>query len=96
MNDNPEATADRPHRETDGAWVTGDEPMTGARASYLKTPSEQHHQSEAFDEGPIKAEASKRIGVSKGGKSKIAGKAKQLIGEVTGDADLFEDGRKQS
>jgi hypothetical protein len=40
-------------------WVTGDEPMTGAQASYLKTLSEE--AGEAFDEGLSKAEASKRI-----------------------------------
>jgi hypothetical protein len=42
-------------------WVTGDEPMTGAQASYLKTLSEQAHDEQAFDEGLSKAEASKRI-----------------------------------
>jgi hypothetical protein len=42
-------------------WVTGDEPMTGAQASYLKTLSEQAHQPEAFAEGLTKAEASERI-----------------------------------
>ena len=31
-------------------WVTGDEPMTGAQASYLKTLSKQAHQPGAFDE----------------------------------------------
>jgi hypothetical protein len=40
-------------------WTTGDEPMTGAQASYLKTLSEEAH--EAFDAGLSKAEASKRI-----------------------------------
>jgi uncharacterized damage-inducible protein DinB len=40
-------------------WTTGDEPMTGAQASYLKTLSEEAH--EAFDESLSKAEASKRI-----------------------------------
>jgi hypothetical protein len=40
-------------------WVTGDEPMTGAQASYLKTLNEEAH--EEFDEGLSKAEASKRI-----------------------------------
>jgi hypothetical protein len=41
-------------------WVSGDEPMTGAQASYLKTLSEEAH--EEFDgEGLSKAEASKRI-----------------------------------
>ena len=42
-------------------WVSGDEPMTGAQASYLKTLSEQAHDSNAFAEGLSKAEASKRI-----------------------------------
>jgi hypothetical protein len=42
-------------------WVTGDEPMTGAQKSYLKTLSEQVHQPEAFAEDLSKAEASKRI-----------------------------------
>jgi hypothetical protein len=41
-------------------WVSGDEPMTGAQASYLKTLSEQAHAPEAYD-GLTKAEASKRI-----------------------------------
>ena len=40
-------------------WVTGDEPMTGAQASYLKTLSEQ--AGEPFDESLSKAAASKRI-----------------------------------
>jgi hypothetical protein len=42
-------------------WVSGDDPMTGAQASYLKTLSEQAQQPEAFEEGLSKAEASKRI-----------------------------------
>ena len=40
-------------------WVTGDEPMTGAQASYLRTLSEQ--AGEDFDQGLTKAEASRRI-----------------------------------
>jgi len=40
-------------------WVTGDEPMTGAQKSYLKTLSDQ--ASEPFDESLNKADASKRI-----------------------------------
>ena len=40
-------------------WTTGDEPMTGAQRSYLKTLSEEAH--EPFDENLTKAEASKRI-----------------------------------
>jgi hypothetical protein len=40
-------------------WTTGDEPMTGAQASYLKTLSDE--ADEPFEEGLSKAEASKRI-----------------------------------
>jgi Protein of unknown function (DUF3072) len=40
-------------------WVTGDEPMTGAQASYLRTLSEE--AGEGFDESLTKAEASRRI-----------------------------------
>jgi hypothetical protein len=40
-------------------WVTGDETMTGAQASYLKTLSEE--AGEAFDPNLTKAEASLRI-----------------------------------
>jgi len=42
-------------------WVTGDEPMTGAQASYLKTLSEEAHDDGAFADDLTKAEASKRI-----------------------------------
>ena len=40
-------------------WVTGDEAMTGAQASYLRTLSQEAN--EPFDENLTKAEASKRI-----------------------------------
>ena len=40
-------------------WVTGDEPMTGAQASYLQTLSQEAN--EEFDETLTKAQASKRI-----------------------------------
>ena len=40
-------------------WVTGDEPMTGAQASYLRTLSQE--AGEEFDESITKAEASQRI-----------------------------------
>jgi hypothetical protein len=42
-------------------WVTGDEPMTGAQHSYLKTLSEKVHDPDAYAEDLSKAEASKRI-----------------------------------
>ena len=40
-------------------WTTGEETMTGAQASYLKTLSEE--AGEPFDDTLTKAEASKRI-----------------------------------
>jgi hypothetical protein len=40
-------------------WTTGDQPMTGAQRSYLKTLSEE--AKEPFEDGLTKAEASKRI-----------------------------------
>ena len=40
-------------------WTTGDEPMTGAQKSYLKTLSEE--AKEEFDDSLTKADASKRI-----------------------------------
>lgn len=64
------STADNPKRNPDPAsntekdpddWVSGNEPMTGAQASYLKTLSEQAHQPAAYQTDLTKAEASKRI-----------------------------------
>src|ERR1043165_4872776 len=40
-------------------WTTGDEPMTGAQRSYLKTLSDE--AGEELDENLTKAQASKRI-----------------------------------
>jgi len=51
----PGSNTEKPVEE----WTTGDEPMTGAQASYLKTLSEE--AGEAFDPNLTKAEASKRI-----------------------------------
>lgn len=42
-------------------WTTGDDPMTDAQASYLKTLSEQAGKPDAFAQDLSKAEASKRI-----------------------------------
>jgi hypothetical protein len=54
------ATADTGNMEKDPAdWVTGDEPMTGAQQSYLKTLSQEAN--EPFDPDISKAEASRRI-----------------------------------
>lgn len=54
-NPDPNSNTEKPVED----WVTGDEPMTGAQASYLKTLSEE--AGEAFDPDLTKAEASKRI-----------------------------------
>ena len=52
--------ADQSNMEKDpDTWTTGDEPMTGAQRSYLKTLSEE--AKEPLDEELTKAEASKRI-----------------------------------
>jgi hypothetical protein len=53
----PVSNAEKPVDE----WTTGDEPMTGAQASYLKTLSEEAHQPDAYDADLTKADASKRI-----------------------------------
>jgi|RhiMetStandDraft_4_1073278.scaffolds.fasta_scaffold791425_1 hypothetical protein len=42
-------------------WVSGDDPMTGAQAAYLKTLCEQAWTSELYDDNLTKAEASKLI-----------------------------------
>jgi Protein of unknown function (DUF3072) len=42
-------------------WVSGDDPMTGAQASYLKTLSEEGGEPERFQADLTKAEASKLI-----------------------------------
>ena len=46
-------------------WVSGDDPMTGAQASYLKTLTEQLGVPDEFNQSLSKAEASKRIDVLK-------------------------------
>jgi hypothetical protein len=55
----PDATSNTEKDPDD--WVSGDDPMTGAQVSYLKTLSEQAHEPDAFSERLTKAEASKRI-----------------------------------
>jgi hypothetical protein len=61
MSDNPKTdTTDNTRKDPDD-WVSGDEPMTGAQTSYLKTLSEQAHDPDAFADNLTKAEASKRI-----------------------------------
>ncbi len=60
---NPKHDPDPPAnmRKDPDEWISGDEPMTPAQASYLKTLSEQALEHDAFDETLTKAEASKRI-----------------------------------
>ncbi|WP_182086173.1 DUF3072 domain-containing protein [Aureimonas sp. ME7] len=50
-------------------WTTGDEPMTGAQASYLKTLCEETGQ--PFDDKLTKGDASKLI-------DELQGKSKRL------------------
>ena len=62
MSDNPKTSPDDApsNAEKDPHdWVTGDESMTGAQASYLKTLSEE--AGDPFDPKLTKAEASLRI-----------------------------------
>ena len=55
-----QAGADAGNMEKDpDDWVTGDEPMTGAQKSYLKTLCEEAKQ--PFDDTLTKAQASRRI-----------------------------------
>jgi hypothetical protein len=57
---NVQLQADQSNMEKDpDDWTTGDEPMTGAQRSYLKTLSEE--AKEPFEEDLTKADASKRI-----------------------------------
>ncbi len=64
MNTNPKTPSEAVEHHSNTVkdpsdWTTGDETMTGAQASYLKTLSEE--AGEPFDETLTKAEASKRI-----------------------------------
>lgn len=57
-NSNPETDNTNTIKDPD-TWTTGDEPMTGAQHSYLKTLSDQ--AGVEVDEQLNKAEASKKI-----------------------------------
>ena len=52
-------------------WKTGDEPMTGAQRSYLKTLSDEAKV--PFEEDLTKAEASKRIDELREGNERVEG-----------------------
>ena len=59
ITDTPKQDAPSNAEKPVDQWTTGDEPMTGAQASYLKTLSEE--AGEDFDPDLTKADASKRI-----------------------------------
>lgn len=59
IDDNPKAHPTGNDVKYPDHWVTGDEPMTGAQASYLQTLSEE--AGEEFDPDLNKADASKKI-----------------------------------
>ncbi|GEM_PF-352114 len=76
-------------------WVTGDEPMTGAQRSYLKTLSEEAHV--PFDENLTKAEASQRIDELQARTGRGAhGKPVQRPGEEDPEGPLESLGRAVS
>jgi hypothetical protein len=59
-NKNEQDTQDQGNAVKDpDEWTTGEEPMTGAQRSYLKTLSDE--AGEPFDDSLTKAEASKKI-----------------------------------
>jgi hypothetical protein len=58
-DDNPKTRPFSNAEKNPDDWTTGDEPMTGAQASYLKTLSEE--AGESFDDTLTKADASKKI-----------------------------------
>ena len=59
MDSNQEQTGPSNTVKDPDEWTTGDERMTGAQRSYLKTLSDE--AGVEFDENLTKAEASKRI-----------------------------------
>jgi hypothetical protein len=59
-------------REPDD-WVSGNDPMTGPQASYLKTLSEELSEPDTFHSNLAKAEASKRIDAFKSKRSSAPG-----------------------
>src|SRR4051812_13180895 len=63
-------------------WTTGDEKMTGAQRSYLKTLCDE--AKEEFDENLTKAEASKRI-------DELQHKTGRGLKEQTGDQNASAD-----
>lgn len=68
-------------------WTTGDEPMTGAQRSYLKTLSEE--AGVAFDEQLTKAEASRRI-------DELQRQTGRGVPDQTRDQQLTESGEAEA
>ena len=60
MNNPKTEPTDNAQKDPD-QWVSGDDPMTGAQASYLKTLCEQVGKPDAFNDKLSKADASKMI-----------------------------------
>jgi Protein of unknown function (DUF3072) len=60
MNNPKTEPTDNTKKDPD-EWVSGDDPMTGAQAAYLKTLCEQAGTPEVFNDNLTKAEASKLI-----------------------------------
>ena len=58
---NPKTEPTDNTRKDPDEWVSGDDPMTGAQASYLKTLCEQAGVPEMFEDSLTKAQASKLI-----------------------------------
>ena len=59
MADDPKQQPTGNAEKDPSEWVTGDEPMTGAQASYLKTLSQE--AGVEFDDSLNKAQASEKI-----------------------------------
>jgi hypothetical protein len=58
---NPKAEPTDNVKKNPDEWLSGDDPMTGAQASYLKTLCEQAGTPDKFRDDLTKAEASKLI-----------------------------------
>ena len=61
INEHPKAEPVSNAEKDPENWTTGDEAMTGAQASYLKTLAEEAGEPDAFDPKLTKADASLRI-----------------------------------
>jgi hypothetical protein len=69
MDDTTSTAPSNTEKPTD-EWVTGDEPMTGAQASYLRTLCEETDH--AFDPDLTKAQASEMIDRLQGDSDRLA------------------------